>query len=62
VLLSVRFTPWGELLDQTGNGKLTSGYLDGMLNAATGLIYVGNWLYYDPAAGQFISRGEPWHA
>ena len=28
-----------------------------MLNAATGLIYVGNWLYYDPATGRFLSRG-----
>lgn len=51
VTLSRSFTPWGELLGQTGVGDTTWGHLGGVLDAATSLIYVGNGQYYDPATG-----------
>jgi len=50
------FTPWGEILSQSGQDDLTAGYLGGMLDAATGLIYIGNGQYYDPATGRFLTR------
>ena len=56
VTLMRSFTPWGELLKQNGTDNLTWGYLGGVLNAATGLIYVGNGQYYDPMNGRFLSR------
>ena len=40
VTLTRSFTPWGELLEQNGESDLTWGYLGGVLDAATGLIYV----------------------
>jgi hypothetical protein len=45
------FTPWGELLGQSGAGEVSFGYLGGLLDAATGLIYVGNGQYYDRPPG-----------
>ena len=50
------YTPWGEVLEQSGQADLTSGYLGGMLDAATGLIYLGNGQYYDPKTGRFLTR------
>jgi len=50
------FTPWGEILEPSGQSGLTTGYLGGMLDAATGLIYVGNGQYYDAATGRFLTR------
>jgi YD repeat-containing protein len=47
VTLTRSFTPWGELLEQAGEGNFTWGYLGGVLDAATGLVYVGNGQYYD---------------
>lgn len=49
------YTPWGELLEQHGGGDLTWGYFGGLLDAATGLIYVGEGQYYDPETGRFLS-------
>lgn len=57
VILTRSYTPWGEVLEQAGSGELAFGYLGGVLDAATGLIYVGNGQYYDPATGRFLSRG-----
>jgi RHS repeat-associated protein len=57
VTLTRSFSPWGELLEQAGQGDFTWGYLGGVLDAATGLVYVGNGQYYDPATGRFLSRG-----
>ena len=57
VFLTRSYTPWGEVLEQAGSGELALGYLGGVLDAATGLIYVGNGQYYDPATGRFLSRG-----
>ena len=56
VTLSRSYTPWGELLEQSGDGEFTWGYFGGLLDAATGLIYVGGGQYYDPATGRFLTR------
>ncbi len=56
------FTPWGETLEQHGEGDLAWGYFGGYMDAATGLLYVGNgqWRYkpplYDPSTGRFLTR------
>lgn len=57
VILSRSFTPWGELLELHGDGDFSWGYLGGLLDAATGLIYVGGGQYYDPVTGRFLTRG-----
>ncbi len=44
------------MLTQAGDGDFTWGYFGGLLDAATGLIYVGSGQYYDPATGRFLSR------
>ena len=49
ITLARSYTPWGELLEQHGGGDpsassgpaLTWGYFGGLLDAATGLLYVG---------------------
>jgi len=46
VILSRSFTPWGELLELHSEGDFSWGYLGSILEAATGLIYVGNGQYY----------------
>jgi len=56
VTLSARYTPWGDTLDTFGSGNFTFGYLGGVLDAATGLLYVGNGQYYDPSTGRFLTR------
>jgi YD repeat-containing protein len=56
VLLSRSFTPWGEVSEQNGSGDITWGYFGGLLDAATGLIYVGDGQYYDPSTGRFLTR------
>ena len=56
ITLSARYTPWGDTLDSFGTGNFTFGYLGGVLDATTGLLYVGNGQYYDPATGRFLTR------
>lgn len=56
VTLARRYTPWGEVLEQAGDGDFTWGYFGGLMDAATGLIYVGSGQYYDPATGRFLTR------
>ncbi|MBK9008597.1 MAG: DNRLRE domain-containing protein [Anaerolineae bacterium] len=56
VTLSTRYTPWGGALDLYGTGNFTYGYLGGILDGATNLIYVGNGQYYDPSTGRFLTR------
>jgi RHS repeat-associated protein len=56
VTLSTRYTPWGGALDTYGTGNFTYGYLGGILDVATNLIYVGNGQYYDPETGRFLTR------
>jgi RHS repeat-associated protein len=56
ITLSARYTPWGDTLDTSGAGNFTFGYFGGVMDAATGLLYVGNGQYYDPATGRFLTR------
>jgi len=56
VTLSTRYTPWSGALDTYGTGNFTYGYLGGILDVATNLIYVGNGQYYDPSTGRFLTR------
>jgi RHS repeat-associated protein len=56
ITLSARYTPWGDALDTYGTGNFTFGYFGGAMDAATGLLYVGNGQYYDPATGRFLTR------
>ena len=56
ITLSGRYTPWGDTLEYTGVGNFTFGYFGGVMDAATGLLYVGNGQYYDPATGRFLTR------
>ncbi len=57
VALSVSYTPWGDTLEVYGTGMLDIGYLGGVYDAGTGLIYMGNGQYYDPSTGRFLTRG-----
>jgi RHS repeat-associated protein len=56
VTLAARYTPWGDTLETYGTGDFTFGYFGGVMDAATGLLYVGNGQYYDPATGRFLTR------
>ncbi len=56
ITISARYTPWGDTLDTYGTGNFSYGYLGGLLDAVTGLLYVGNGQYYDPATGRFLTR------
>ena len=56
ITLSGRYTPWGDTLETHGTGNFTFGYFSGVMDAATGLLYVGNGQYYDPATGRFLTR------
>jgi RHS repeat-associated protein len=49
------YTPWGEVMLQSGMGNFAWGYFGGLMDAATGLIYIGNGQYYDPATGRFLT-------
>ncbi len=57
VTLSVSYTPWGDTMEVYGSGMLNLGYLGGVYDAGTGLIYMGNGQYYDPSTGRFLTRG-----
>ena len=54
--LTAHYTPWGDTLDTYGMGDFTFGYFGGVMDVATGLLYVGNGQYYDPATGRFLTR------
>ena len=56
VTLTASYTPWGDTLEVNGTGGFTFGYLGGIMDAATGLLYVGNGQYYDPQTGRFLTR------
>jgi len=56
VTLTSSYTPWGDTLETHGSGNFTQGYFGGIMDSATGLIYVGNGQYYDPATGRFLTR------
>jgi len=56
ITLSASYTPWGDSLELHGTGNFSFGYLGGVLDATTGLLYVGNGQYYDPSTGRFLTR------
>ena len=56
VLLASSYTPWGDTLSVSGSGSFTNGYFGGIMDSATGLLYLGNGQYYDPATGRFLNR------
>jgi RHS repeat-associated protein len=56
VTLVSSYTPWGDTLSIQGTGGFTFGYFGGMMDTATGLLYVGNGQYYDPQTGRFLNR------
>lgn len=39
ITLTSRYTPWGDTLDTYGTGNFSFGYLGGVLDATTGLLY-----------------------
>ena len=55
VVLASSYTPWGDTLSVSGSGSFTTGYFGGIMDSATGLLYVGNGQYYDPATGRFLN-------
>ena len=58
VRLIASYTPWGDILEVHGaeSSAFTLGYFGGMMDEATGLLYVGNGQYYDPETGRFLNR------
>ena len=56
VVQNSSYTPWGDTLSVSGSGSFMTGYLGGIMDSATGLLYVGNGQYYDPATGRFLNR------
>ena len=56
VTFAARYTPWGDTLESSGTGNISIGYLGGLMDTATDLIYVGNGIYYDPTTGRFLNR------
>ena len=66
--MSVAYTPWspplcsedasqGDVLEYYGSGGIDFGYLGGMYDDTTGLIYLGGGQYYDPVTGRMLTRG-----
>jgi hypothetical protein len=43
-------------MESNGTGNFSFGYLGGLMDTATNLIYVGNGQYYDPTTGRFLNR------
>ena len=56
ISLSVSYSPWGDTLEIYGSGDMYLGYLGEVYDAGTGLIYMGNGVYYDPETGRFINH------
>ncbi len=45
-----------DTLEASGTGNVSIGYLGGLMDTATGLLYVGNGQYYDLTTGRFLNR------
>ena len=56
ITYSARYTPWGDTMQSSGTGNFTYGYLGGLMDSSTGLLYVGSGQYYDPSTGRFLNR------
>lgn len=57
VTMSVRYNPWGKPIETEGIGNFEASFVGTLIDATTGLIYVGNGQYYDPETGRFLTRG-----
>ncbi|MBX3035691.1 MAG: hypothetical protein KF758_02150 [Anaerolineales bacterium] len=57
VTMFVRYNPWGKPIETSGIGNFDASYIGTLIDATTGLIYVGNGQYYDPETGRFLTRG-----
>jgi YD repeat-containing protein len=57
IAMSVAYTPWGDVLAYYGSGGIDFGYLGGIYDENTGLIYLGGGQYYDPVTGRMLTRG-----
>jgi hypothetical protein len=57
VTLSTRYNPWGKPIEIDGTGNFDASFIGTLIDATTGLIYIGNGQYYDPETGRFLTRG-----
>ena len=55
VTLAQTYDPFGNLLEQSGNGASGFGYTGEQEDASTGLVFL-RARYYDPSTGRFISK------
>jgi YD repeat-containing protein len=55
--LSVRYNPWGKPIEIHGTGNFDASFIGTLIDATTGLIYIGHGQYYDPETGRFLTRG-----
>ncbi|NOH00462.1 MAG: hypothetical protein HND47_00085 [Chloroflexi bacterium] len=55
--LAIRYNPWGKPIETSGTGNFDASFIGTLIDATTGLIYVGNGQYYDPETGRFLTRG-----
>jgi RHS repeat-associated protein len=53
----MRYNPWGKPIETDGLGNFDASYIGTLIDATTGLIYIGNGQYYDPETGRFLTRG-----
>ncbi|MBI5963218.1 MAG: hypothetical protein HY863_07075 [Chloroflexi bacterium] len=64
VTFAARYIPWGSTLETYGTGNPSTssgqafefGYFGGLMDEASGLLYVGNGQYYDPATGRWDAK------
>ena len=56
VTLTSSYTLWGDTLEAHGTGSFAYGYFGGIMDTATGFLYVGGGQYYDPQTGRFLNR------
>ncbi len=57
ITMAVRYNPWGKPIETNGIGNFDASYIGTLIDATTGLIYIGNGQYYDPETGRFLTRG-----
>jgi hypothetical protein len=57
VTMFVRYSPWGKPIETDGIGNFDASFIGTLIDATTGLIYIGNGQYYDPETGRFLTRG-----
>lgn len=55
VVMTRDYTPYGEVLSQTGEDSSGYGFTGEMFDAQTGLVFL-RARYYSPASGRFTSK------